>query len=162
MPGKSNLAELNCSLAKAMNEVGDWWTLLIVRDAFFGVARFGQFQKSLGIARNILADRLERLVAARILRREGTRRRPIYRLTDKGRALLPALVALLQWGDAWTSASRPPVLVTDPFGNALAPIELRSQYMKVDVGGVRFVAGPGASARTRAFMAALVKDTEHD
>ena len=104
MPGKTDLSELNCSLARTLEVVGDWWTLLIVRDAFLGVRRFGDFQKSLGIAKNILAMRLERLRQ----RHPGARRigkAPVYQLTDKGRALLPAMVALMQWGDKWASAA---------------------------------------------------------
>ena len=93
-----------------MNLVGDWWTLLILRDAFFGAQRFGEFQASLGVARNILANRLDGLVRSSILARQGSPRRPRYTLTDKGRALLPALVALQQWGDAWASVNGAPVL----------------------------------------------------
>lgn len=155
MPGKSDLAKLNCSLARAMNLVGDWWTLLILRDAFFGAERFGEFQASLGVARNILAKRLDGLVRASILLREGPSRRPRYRLTDKGRALLPALVALQQWGDVWASADGAPVIVTDAQGGPIEPVELRSARGRVDAANVRFRPGPGATARTRAFMAAL-------
>ena len=96
MPGKTDLSRLNCSLARALGAVGDWWTLLIVRDAMFGVKRFSDFQHSLGIARNILSSRLARLIEADILARHGTEARPLYVLTAKGRALLPALVALMQ------------------------------------------------------------------
>jgi DNA-binding HxlR family transcriptional regulator len=155
MPGKSDLAKLNCSLARAMNLVGDWWTLLILRDAFFGAQRFGEFQASLGVARNILSKRLDGLVRASILLREGPPRRPRYTLTDKGRALLPALVALQQWGDDWASEGGAPVIVTDEQGGPLEPVELRSSRGRVDAANVRFVPGPGATARTRAFMAAL-------
>ena len=86
MPGKTNLATFNCSLARALNDVGDWWTLLIVRDALLGTQRFSAFQRSLGMARNTLSDRLGRLCAAGVLMRVGTPARPIYRLTEKGRA----------------------------------------------------------------------------
>jgi DNA-binding HxlR family transcriptional regulator len=100
--------------------VGDWWSLLIVRDALFGVERFGEFRQSLGLAKNILADRLKRLVADEILIRQGTGRRPLYRLSEKGRALAPTIVALMQWGDRWVSHNRPPVLLTDAKNRALA------------------------------------------
>ncbi|MGO4714274.1 winged helix-turn-helix transcriptional regulator [Bradyrhizobium sp. 2TAF24] len=147
---------MNCSLARALGAVGDWWTLLIVRDAMFGVKRFSDFQQSLGIARNILSARLERLVAADILSRQGTAARPLYELTAKGQALLPALVALMQWGDAWEVNGAPPVLVTDAAGRKVKPLEVRSPSGAVINGAtVQFSPGPGADRRTRAFFKAL-------
>jgi DNA-binding HxlR family transcriptional regulator len=152
MPGKTDLSELNCSLARTLEVVGDWWTLLIVRDAFLGVRRFGDFQKSLGIAKNILAVRLERLAANGVLERDGPERRPTYQLTDRGRALLPAMVALMQWGDRWVSANKPPVMVTDDKGQPVAAVKLKSSGGDVTAQTVRFHPGPGATARTRAFF----------
>jgi DNA-binding HxlR family transcriptional regulator len=152
MPGKTDLSELNCSLARTLEVVGDWWTLLIVRDAFLGIRRFGDFQKSLGIAKNILSVRLERLAANGILERGGPERRPVYQLADKGRALLPAIVALMQWGDQWASANNPPVVVTDEKGRPVASVKLKSGGGDVTAQTVRFHPGPGATARTRAFF----------
>ncbi len=155
MPGKTDLSKLNCSLARTLEVVGDWWTLLIIRDAFLGVRRFGDFQRSLGIAKNILATRLERLVANGILERSGSEKRPVYQLTDRGRALLPAMVALMQWGDRWVSANKPPVLVTDEKGRPVSPLHLESGGDEVSAETVRFHPGPGATARTRAFFSEL-------
>ena len=155
MPGKTDLSELNCSLARTLEIVGDWWTLLIVRDAFLGVRRFGDFQKSLGIARNILAARLQRLAENGILERGGSEKRPVYQLTDRGRALLPAMVALMQWGDRWASANKPPVMVTDDNGRPVAAVKLKSGGGDVTAETVRFHPGPGATARTRAFFSGL-------
>jgi|SRR5882757_6894965 len=152
MPGKTDLSELNCSLARTLEIVGDWWTLLIIRDAFLGVRRFGDFQRSLGIAKNILAARLERLAANGILERGGSERRPYYQLSERGRALLPALVALMQWGDKWVSANKPPVIVTDEKGRPVAPVKLKGGGGDVSAGTVRFHPGPGATAGTRAFF----------
>src|SRR5688572_678684 len=101
MPGKTDFSDFNCSLARALGAVGDWWTLLILRQAFFGTRRFSDFQRSLGIARNILATRLDALTRNGVLTRDGTTRRPLYALTAKGEELLPAMVALMQWGDKW-------------------------------------------------------------
>ena len=143
MPGKTDLSELNCSLARTLEIVGDWWTLLIIRDAFLGVRRFGDFQKSLGIAKNILAARLERLCEDDILERGGSEMRPLYRLTDKGRGLVPAMVALMQWGDKWASGGKPPVIVTDQQGRPLAPVKLQGRGGDVDVQTVRFSPGTG-------------------
>jgi DNA-binding HxlR family transcriptional regulator len=151
MPGKTDLATFNCSLARALNEVGDWWTLLIVRDAFLGAQRFSEFRRSLGLARNTLSDRLERLCAAGILLRGGTPARPLYGLTKKGRALAPALVALQQWGDQFASGNRPPVMVTDLRGRPLPRVKLvDSDGVEVGPQDLRFRPGPGADTRTRA------------
>lgn len=152
MPGKTDLSALNCSLARSLEIVGDWWTLLIVRDAFLGIRRFGDFQKSLGIAKNILAARLEGLTANGVLERGGPASRPTYQLTGKGHALLPAIVALMQWGDQWASAGNPPVIVTDENGRPIAPVELKSAGETVDARRIRFHPGPGATPRTRAFL----------
>jgi DNA-binding HxlR family transcriptional regulator len=92
----------DCSIARALEIVGERWTLLIVRDAFLGRSRFEQFQESLGIARNVLTDRLKRLVDEGILERRRYSERPEryeYHLTPKGRDLSLALAALRQWGE---------------------------------------------------------------
>jgi DNA-binding HxlR family transcriptional regulator len=91
-----------CCLARALEVVGERWTLLIVRDAFRGLRRFDEFQESLGIARNVLAQRLAALVEHGILERVPYQERPVrheYRLTPKGRELRTGLVALMQWGE---------------------------------------------------------------
>jgi len=95
-----------CSIQRTLDIVGDRWTLLIVRDLFRGVRRFSRIQEDLGIAKNLLADRLGSLVDAELVERVPYQSRPIrheYRLTAKGRALSPALVALMRWGDEWCS-----------------------------------------------------------
>jgi DNA-binding HxlR family transcriptional regulator len=101
---RASFADANCSIAQALEVVGEWWTLLILRDAFLGVTRFGEFQQRLGIAPNILTARLDTLVAAGVMERrtyEEARGRGDYVLTRKGRALWPVLVTLRQWGDEW-------------------------------------------------------------
>src|SRR5436189_1645006 len=100
----------NCSIARALEVVGERWTLLIVRDAFLGLRRFEQFQESLGIARNVLTDRLRRLVDEGILERVRYSEHPErfeYQLTPKGRDLQIALAGLRQWGDKYLS-DKPP------------------------------------------------------
>jgi DNA-binding HxlR family transcriptional regulator len=95
-----------CSAARTLELVGERWTLLILRDAFLGIRRFGEFQESLGVARNVLAARLERLVDEGVMERRRYQERPErfeYRLTEKGIALWPVLIALTQWGDAYTT-----------------------------------------------------------
>jgi DNA-binding HxlR family transcriptional regulator len=103
----------DCSIARTLEIVGERWTLLIVRDAFLGLRRFDEFHASLGIARNVLSDRLSRLVEEGILERVRYSERPEryeYRLTRKGRELNVALAALRQWGDRHLSEKPPHVL----------------------------------------------------
>lgn len=101
---KASFADMNCSIAQTLELVGEWWTLLVLRDVFLGVRRFDDFVERLGISRNVLTDRLEKLVAAEILARrpydEG-RGRYDYVLTEKGRDLWPVLSTLREWGDRW-------------------------------------------------------------
>jgi DNA-binding HxlR family transcriptional regulator len=94
--------EQDCSIARTLEVIGERWSLLILRDAFRGVRRFDDIQRDLGIARNLLTDRLHKLVDHGILERTQYQERPPryeYRLTPKGRDLSPALVALMRWGD---------------------------------------------------------------
>jgi DNA-binding HxlR family transcriptional regulator len=100
-----------CSIARTLETVGERWTLLILRDAFLGVRRFDDFQRSLGVARNVLSDRLERLVDAGVLERRPYQERPPryeYRLTDKGRDLFPVIFGLMRWGDKHAAPDGPP------------------------------------------------------
>jgi DNA-binding HxlR family transcriptional regulator len=105
-----------CSIARALEVVGERWSLLIIRDALFvGATRYNEFQQSLGIATNILQDRLDGFVDAGIMRRHRYSERPElyeYRLTDKGRDLAAALIALTEWGDRWAAPDGPPVRYT--------------------------------------------------
>ena len=91
----------NCSLAQTLSVIGEHWTMLIIRDAFFGLRRFDQFHNSLGIARNMLSDRLKKLVQAGILEKSEGPGHPEYRLTEKGLALQPIMVAMTHWGDTY-------------------------------------------------------------
>ena len=104
-----------CSVARALEVLGDRWTLLVLRDAFRRVRRFEDFQRSLGVARNVLTDRLTRLVDEGILKRVPYQERPVrfeYRLTDKGRELWPVMITLMQWGDRhYGETAGPPVVV---------------------------------------------------
>jgi DNA-binding HxlR family transcriptional regulator len=108
---------MNCSLARTLDIVGEWWSLLIVREAIWGTTRFDDFQRTLGIARNILSTRLNTLESNGILIKApvpGQTRAHDYLLTDKGLALLPAVVALVEWGDEWVHKdSGPPIRFFD-------------------------------------------------
>lgn len=101
---RTSAARETCSVARTLEVVGERWTMLVLREAFYGVRRFNDFQQLLGAPRNVLTARLQTLVDAGVLRREpyreeGARERHEYRLTEAGRDLMPALVALMQWGD---------------------------------------------------------------
>jgi DNA-binding HxlR family transcriptional regulator len=103
-----------CSIARTLEVIGDRWTLLVIRDAFLGVRRFEDFQKSLGVARNVLTDRLNRLVEEGILRRRLYQERPEryeYRLTRKGVELWPAMMTMMKWGDRYVYPESHPRLV---------------------------------------------------
>ncbi|MEM9132151.1 MAG: helix-turn-helix domain-containing protein [Actinomycetota bacterium] len=123
---RKSYADMNCSVARALDVVGDPWTLLVVRDMFWGYHRFEEFQKRLGIARNTLADRLGLLVdhgiAARVAYQESPARYE-YRLTPKGKALHPVIVTLMAWGDEWSGIEEPPVhLVEESSGRTVSPV----------------------------------------
>jgi DNA-binding HxlR family transcriptional regulator len=104
-----------CSIAAALEVVGERWSLLIIRDVLLGLRRFGEIQSDLGIAKNVLQDRLERLVDQGVLERQLYQQRPErfeYRLTEKGLDLYPVIVSLMQWGDEYAApAAGPPVLL---------------------------------------------------
>jgi DNA-binding HxlR family transcriptional regulator len=123
---RTSFAGMNCSVAGALEIVGEWWTFLVLRDAFLGVRRFEDFQRRLGIARNVLTARLQTLVSHGILERRLYQERPEryeYRLTDKGLELHPILVSLMQWGDKWAGvADAPPMgLIHTGCGHPSAP-----------------------------------------
>ena len=152
---KTSFRDMNCSVAQALEVLGDWWTLLIIRDAFFGARRFADFESSLGIAKNTLSDRLRRLVAEGVMEKIDagqTGPRFEYRLTEKGRDLHVVLTALRQWSDKWVyGPGNEPLLVkdkktgqlvsevkvTDADGN---PLELRDMFS---------APGPGATDDTK-------------
>jgi DNA-binding HxlR family transcriptional regulator len=123
MPPRVDLSGFECSVARTLEVVGDKWSLLVLRDAFYGVRRFEDFTRDLGIARNVLADRLVRLVDARVLERRRYQEHPPrfeYRLTAKGRELLPVLLTMMHWGDTWEQRDDggPVELIHDDCGNA--------------------------------------------
>ncbi len=109
---RKSFSGMHCSVAQCLEVVGEWWSMLIVRDAFLGVCRFDDFQARLGISRNVLNQRLAHLVDAGVLTKTPYREHPPrydYRLTDKGRDLWPVLNAMRQWGDAHAAPDGPPL-----------------------------------------------------
>lgn len=101
---KKTFADFDCAIAQTLEQIGDWWTLLIVRNAFHRMRNFDQFQENLGIPTNTLSNRLKKLTDSGILVREKSKtdgRSFEYRLTDKGLDLYPVIIALFQWGERW-------------------------------------------------------------
>src|SRR5947209_2329771 len=109
---RKSFSDMHCSVAQCLEVVGEWWTLLIVRDAMLGVTRFDDLQERLGISRNVLNQRLTRLIDAGVLAKVPYSEHPPrydYRLTDKGRDLWPVLDAMRQWGDRHAAPDGPPL-----------------------------------------------------
>ncbi|MFJ7260113.1 winged helix-turn-helix transcriptional regulator [Streptomyces globosus] len=171
MAQRTHLGDADCAIAQALDVVGDWWTLLIVRDTARGLHRFEELQRELGVSRKVLAERLRLLVEAGVLTREPYQERPVrheYRLTPRGRGLLPVLVALQDWGDTWVlgdgemtattdEASReaarvnalkdtrlPEMLLPDRFGELRDPVDATRPFTVL-------YCFPGAYARADAY-----------
>lgn len=146
---KVSFADMNCSIAQTLELIGEWWTLLILRDSFLGIRRFDDFVERLGISRNVLTNRLDTLVAAEIFERrpydEG-RGRYDYVLTERGRALWPVLTALRQWGDEWILGDGNEPLVLRHVGcGHLTHVEAVCSECgeRLDMRSVRAEVGPG-------------------
>jgi DNA-binding HxlR family transcriptional regulator len=143
-------ANQNCSAARALELVGERWSLLIIRDALFrGVTRFTEFQRSLGLAPNVLATRLEGFVDAGLMSTRRYSEHPDhvdYHLTEKGRDLAPVIVALMAWGDQWAAPAGPPVLVVhDNCGGAVhQETRCRACGVAAEPDRVLTVPGPGS------------------
>ncbi|MDQ0472691.1 winged helix-turn-helix transcriptional regulator [Labrys wisconsinensis] len=155
---RKTFGEMQCPIARGLERVGDWWSILILREAFYGLSRFDEFQASLGIATNTLARRLKTLVEAGLLERRRYSEHPPredYLLTARGRDFRPVLLALTAWGnrhfapeghsielvDAETGAPLEPVVVDAATGRPLLP------------GRSRVVAGPAANEAMRRRLA---------
>lgn len=125
------LRELGCGLPHALEVMGERWSFLILRAAFNGLCHFEEYSQELGIARNILSNRLANLVEHGVLARtpcEADRRKIEYRLTEKGLGLLPAMLALRQWGEKYADAGTPEVVLVDcRDGLPVADIGVRAQ-----------------------------------
>lgn len=156
LPMRHRFTRDNCSVARALEILGDWWTLLVVREAFLGTRRFADFESSLDISKNVLTQRLDHLVAHGVLERvdagvHGTRYE--YVLTPMGKDLATVMTALRQWGDRWIfGPGNEPLIVTDRRTGRPIPTlriidedgaPIRSRDLEV-------TPGPGASRRTRA------------
>ncbi|MEO1013959.1 MAG: helix-turn-helix domain-containing protein [Pseudomonadota bacterium] len=146
----------DCPAARALDQIGDWWTMQIVRESIYGARRFGEYHSALGISKNILSQRLKKMAADGLIeKREDPQdaRASIYRLTEKGRSLMSILVALVRWGDEWSPREGGPSIefMSRATGRKVADMAfLDDAGTTVPVCDVRATAGPGASPSLRA------------
>jgi DNA-binding HxlR family transcriptional regulator len=144
---RKSFQDVDCSVAQCLEVIGEWWTMLIVRDVFLGVRRFDALQRRLGISRNVLTQRLDKLVDDGILRREVYQQRPVrheYRLTDKGRDLWPVLTAMRQWGDRHAAPDGPRLQLRHRACDHVAEPTLHCPVCGEDVGPRDYSIVPGA------------------
>ena len=139
---------MHCSVAQCLEVVGEWWSMLIVRDAMLGVTRFDQFQERLGISRNILKQRLDNLTDHGVLEKVLYSDQPAryeYRLTAKGQDLGPVVTTMRQWGDKYAAPDGPPLqLVHEGCGTVFQPEMTCSNCgERVPASEVQVVSGPG-------------------
>ena len=150
---RTRFDDWDCSIARSVDILGDWWTPMVIRSALLGARRFEQFTEALGIPRNVLTERLNRLVDEGIMRKVEYQDRPVrheYRLTEKGVALYPVIVSILEWGNQWldwdddgppvhlvdraTGEVVEPVLVDARTGERLDPRSTRAVYVREGAG----------------------------
>jgi DNA-binding HxlR family transcriptional regulator len=148
---RTSFKDFPCSMARTADIIGDKWTLLILRDAFFGASTFSQFQKSLGVARNILSDRLDKLVQFGVLDKQPVRpgvERYTYTLTERGQDLTPVLIAITQWGDRWT------------FGEGKAPVQFYEKDSDTPIRAVEVQSSEGRPLRAQDITARFRSKTQ--
>jgi DNA-binding HxlR family transcriptional regulator len=138
-----------CSIARTVDLIGDWWTPLVMREAFYGARRFEEFQQRLGLSRNVLTQRLDRLVDEDMLVRVPYNDRPVryeYRLTDKGRDFFTVLAAMISWGDRWLAGpDGPPIeLRHRETGLPVHPVVVDAETRQpIDIRQIIATPGPG-------------------
>jgi len=150
---RTSFAGMQCSLARGLELIGDWWTPLIVRDLFLGLSRFEELIEDLGLSRNLLSARLRSLEKGGIIARYPYQERPrryAYRLSAAGLELVPVLVALTAWGDRWAHPreGRPIVFRHAKCGKTFSPAIVCAEcHEPLETAAIEAMAGPGARAR---------------
>jgi DNA-binding HxlR family transcriptional regulator len=150
-----SFSTMQCSIARALEHVGSWWSLLIIRDAMMGARRFKHFERSLGIAKNTLSARLGQLIEADILEKVSASDGSAfdeYTLTERGRELAPVLIALAQWGDKWVAHDEGPEteIIDLESGEKLLQVWPRRENGEpMDLGEIRMRNLDGSSPRAR-------------
>jgi DNA-binding HxlR family transcriptional regulator len=155
---RTDFRAMPCSIARTLAVVGEAWTPLVLRDIVFGLTRFDEIQRDLGVATNVLTDRLNTLVSAGLLTREPYQTRPLrhrYQLTEAGLDLLPVLLSLMHWGDKWAAdeAGQPVHIVHRECGQATAPLMVCSACKRpLRASEVSARNGPGAAKGPGAYL----------
>ena len=167
---RTSFARMRCSLARGLDMIGDWWSPLIIRDLFLDITRFDELVEDLGISRNLLTRRLKSLAANGIIERVAYQQRPVryaYRLTEAGRDLVPAVLALTAWGDRWARPREgsPILFVHTSCGHLFEPKVTCSACTEViSAETVKPIPGPGGAAKpgtmlmAKRLRAAMPKD----
>jgi len=155
---RTNFAHLQCPIARSLERVGEWWSILILRDAVYGVKRFDEFQRSLDIAPNMLTRRLNALVKSGLLKRQRYSDKPPrfeYVLTERGRDFRPVMLALLAWGNKHFAPEGASVLLADRDTGAVAePVMVdRVSGRPLPGPGFSLIPGPAAGERIRQRLA---------
>ncbi|UTW05899.1 winged helix-turn-helix transcriptional regulator [Pseudomonas benzenivorans] len=142
----------NCSLARSLDVLGDWWNVLIVREALWGATKFDDFQRNLGMSKSILSKRLKLLLEHEVLQKQNRGGSVDYYLTAKGQEINTIIMGMLQWGDRWYPHTEGPpvVLINKKTGSPLAHVKFCDQDgQEVSLEDIGVCAGPGANAETR-------------
>ena len=164
---RKNFGNMQCPIARSLERVGEWWSILILRDAFHGLTRFDQFQKSLDIAPNMLTRRLNGLVEAGLMERRRYSERPPrdeYVLTERGRDFRPVLLALLAWGNRHFAPEGASVVVVNrETGSEAEPILVdRLTGTPITETAFTTAAGPAADDRTRRRQGFIAARRSHE
>lgn len=157
---KTSFAEMRCSLARGLDMIGDWWSPLVIRDLFLDVRRFDELVEDLGISRNLLARRLKSLISSGVVERTAYQQRPKryeYRLTEAGRDLVPAILALTAWGDRWARPKEgaPILFVHRACGHQFRPeVSCSECGGPIEADAVESRGGPGGAAKAGTMLIA--------
>ena len=164
---RTSFARMHCSLARGLDLIGDWWSPLIVRDLYLGVVRFDDLVEDLGISRNLLTRRLNALCKSGIIERHAYQRRPLrheYRLSEAGRDLIPAILALTAWGDRWARPREgsPMLFVHKTCGAHFEPqVTCAGCGEPVTADTVKTIGGPGGAMKTGTLVLARRLGAKH-
>jgi DNA-binding HxlR family transcriptional regulator len=157
---RTSFSQMRCSLARGLEMVGDWWSPLIIRDLFLGLNRFDELVEDLGISRNLLTRRLNFLIENGVVERATYQQKPVrysYRLTEAGRDLIPAILALSAWGDRWARPREgsPMLFVHKSCGHVFEPKVVCSVCAEaISAELVKLIPGPGGAAKPGTLLVA--------
>jgi DNA-binding HxlR family transcriptional regulator len=149
---KTSFDDMPCPIARALDRVGEWWSILILRDAFYGITRFDEFEKSLGIAPNMLTRRLNGLVEAGLLERRPYQTKPVryeYVLTDMGRDFRPVMLAMMSWGNKYFATEGLAMFLVDERDGHMVDVVLTDRHTGDPITRENHAMYPGPAASPR-------------